>query len=153
MSTRRTRHLVCVVTVVALSGFGCSSSTSSARSTTTAPTTGVSSTTSAPVDTLAPPTVATGNEATVHALDNDFDAKHLQVRVGTTVTFLNIGHNKHNIIPDNPDQANFSKSEDDFPNGSSYTFTFTKPGTYPYYCSLHATPTAGTMRGVITVTR
>ena len=147
ISRGRLGRAIACCTLVTVAGVGCSSGSSKAgQSADAAPTT-------APVDTLAPPTVVTGKVATVKAIDNDFDAKHLQIKAGTTVRFINVGHNKHNIIPDDPKAANFSKSEDSFTHDASYTYDFTKPGTYTYYCSLHSTPTAGPMRGVITVTQ
>lgn len=122
-------------------GGGSRSDTSSATSTTVAA-----------VDTLAPATVVDSTHTVVRAIDNDFEPKHLQIAAGTTVEFLNAGHNKHNIIPIDPDAPRFSVAEQNFPIGSSYRVTFTRTGTWAYYCSLHATPTAGSMRGVITVT-
>lgn len=137
--------IAAVVTVVALAA-GCSSGGSDKSAAPAATTTPV-------VDTLAPPTVENAPSATIRVIDNDFTPKHLQVRKGTKVTFLEAGHNQHNVIPDDPAAMNFSIPETELTLGSRHTFSFDKPGTYPYYCSLHATPTAGTMRGVITVTR
>lgn len=125
---------------------GCAGGKSGTANDTTAPTSSV------PVDTLAPPDVVDATRTTVLSLDNDYRPKHLQVRAGTTVTFENVGRNKHNIIPDDPQAADFVVTEQEFPTGATFDYTFTEPGVYTYYCTLHATPTAGSMRGVITVT-
>jgi len=148
MSSRKFVAVVAVVAVAALAG-GCASGGSIAGPTTggAAPTTTVAS-----VDTLAPATVVDTSTAKVDAIDNDFDPKHLEVKAGTKVTFVNAGHNQHNIVPDDPAAADFGIDQQKFQPGTSTSFTFTKPGTYAYYCSLHATATAGSMRGVITVT-
>ncbi len=53
---------------------------------------------------------------------------------------------------DRPAKLGLLRRQDKFDPGDKATFTFAKPGTYAYYCSLHATATAGSMRGVITVT-
>ncbi len=111
------------------------------------------STDSATVDTLAPPTKVTASAVTVDAIDNDFTPKNLVIRPGTKVTFANTGHNLHDVTPAATGTFDFTVSSDKFAPGTSKTVTFTKPGTYGYFCSLHATATAGSMRGVITVAR
>lgn len=136
------------VAIAAVLFAGCSSGASVSSPTTTTP-----SATSASVDTLAPPTVHNGATATVDAIDNDYRAKHLEVKAGTKVTFVNAGHNLHDIVPNDPKTFDFGVTEADFKPGDSSSFTFAKPGTYAYYCSLHATANAGSMRGVITVTK
>jgi plastocyanin len=150
MSTRTFRAIAAVVAVATLAG-GCASGGSIAGPATSAlaPTT---TSGTATVDTLAPPTVVDTATAKVDAIDNDFDPKHLEVKAGTKVTFVNAGHNQHNIVPDDPAAADFGIDQQKFQPGTSTSFTFTEPGTYAYYCSLHATATAGSMRGVITVT-
>lgn len=148
-SARRVSTLAGLIAIVVATLAGCSSTSRPTADEATSPPTE----TTIPVDTLAPPTVVTDAATTVLSIDNDFQPKHLQVAAGTKVEFKNIGHNKHNIVPNDPKAANFSVGEDDFPTGSTHSFTFTKPGTYAYYCTLHATPTAGSMRGVITVTK
>lgn len=135
------------------SAASCASGSGGTDMTKPSTTTSPAASTTAPIDTLVPPTIVDADSVTVRSLDNDFEPRHVQIRAGTTVEFRQLGHNKHNIIPDDPSVADFSVGEDDFPLGATSRFTFTRPGTYPYYCSLHATPTAGSMRGVITVTR
>ena len=107
----------------------------------------------ASAETLAPPTRVTAASTTVEAIDNDFTPKHLEIKAGTKVTFANTGHNLHDVTAADPSSFDFSVSSDHFAPGSSKSVTFTKPGTYVYYCSLHATASVGSMRGVITVTR
>lgn len=150
----RYRRIIGIVAVVATVTVGCSSGDATAGPTTRrgASSTATAQTTTPAVDTLAPPTVVDGPTAEVDAVDNDFAAKHLQVSVGTKVTFTNAGRNQHDIVSDDPAAADFGVDQTTFQPGTTYDHTFTKPGTYAYYCSLHATATAGSMRGVITVT-
>lgn len=102
--------------------------------------------------TIAPAIVVKSAKTIVDAEDNVFVPPHLQIKAGTQVTFSNGGHNQHDVTATDPSKFDFSIVQAKFNPGESATFTFAKPGTYFYYCSLHATATAGSMRGVITVT-
>lgn len=108
-------------------------------------------TTTAPIDTLVPAVVANSRNVTIDAQDNLFVPQHSEVRVGTKVTFDNVGHNPHDVVPDDPTAFDFGIPAANFQPGASKSFTFDKPGVYQYYCSVHSTATAGPMRGVITV--
>lgn len=85
----------------------------------------------------------------VDALDNQFTPPYVEVKVGTVVTFENDGRNEHNVLP--VVDAAFAPIETAaFESGASATVTFDQPGDFPYYCSLHGTPTKG-MTGAIRV--
>ncbi len=129
------------VLVVGLSG--CGGSTPQKAETTGKPATPASTTVVTKVSAKA---------TTIDGIDDDFTPKHLEVSAGTQVTFENVGHNKHDVVPTDPSKFDFSIDQERFVPGEPTTFTFSKPGTYNYYCSLHATATAGGMRGAITVT-
>ncbi len=91
--------------------------------------------------------------ATVTVKDNVFVPRGIRIDPGTRVTFVNDGRTTHDILLGNPDQAydtSFGVSSEKFAPGASYSFTFTEPGVYPIYCSLHGTPSGG-MVGVIVV--
>jgi plastocyanin len=106
----------------------------------------------APTDTGAgkPFTDHTGqDEVTVSVRDNSFVAPYVTVSVGTTVTFENRGRNQHDVVP-SKDGAFDEVPTDDLQPGHSADVRFDEPGTYPYYCSLHGTKTAG-MVGTIRV--
>ena len=71
---------------------------------------------------------------------NTFDPSHLDIEVGETVQWVNMGGN-HNVdgstdtYPNNPDSfSSGSVSNDDW----SYSFTFTVEGDYEYECNPHA---------------
>jgi plastocyanin len=72
-----------------------------------------------------------------------FDPPALTVPEGTTVTWKNEDTAPHTVTSEGSgplDSPNLQK-------GDSWSFTFTKPGTYPYYCAVHPD-----MKGTVTVT-
>ncbi len=93
---------------------------------------------------------ATGKDAVeVQARDNTFVAQYLEVDAGTTVTFTNKGRNQHNVYP--AEEGAFATIDtDDFEPGESGEITFSEPGDYTYYCTLHGTKRKG-MVGAIRV--
>jgi plastocyanin len=90
-----------------------------------------------------------GVEAGVSAIDNTFRPDELDVQAGTEVVWSNDGRNDHNVLPAEGDE--WGVEVEDFGPDGVYRHRFTEPGTYPYYCSLHGTPTKG-MVGTIIVT-
>jgi plastocyanin len=90
---------------------------------------------------------ATGVVA-VESLDNTFRADRVEVAPGTEVRFTNVGRNDHDINPSAG--VGWGVGKEAFGPGATYSEVFTTPGEYPYYCTLHGTPTAG-MTGVIVV--
>ena len=85
----------------------------------------------------------------VGVLDNTFRPDEVEVAAGTEVVWENGGRNDHNVLPVEGDD--WGVEADDFAPGDVYSYRFTEPGTYAYYCSLHGTTTAG-MVGTIVVT-
>jgi amicyanin len=66
-------------------------------------------------------------------IDNfSFGPAALTVAVGTTVTWTNRDDIPHTVVSD--DKAFRSKVLD---TDEKFSFTFTKPGTYGYFCSIH----------------
>jgi plastocyanin len=79
---------------------------------------------------------------------NQFLPTEYQVPPGTTVTWVNLDGEEHDVLP--ADWENRIDPAFESPliaPGGSWSFTFTIPGTYSYFCDLHAN-----MVGVITVT-
>src|SRR5882762_11086735 len=71
-------------------------------------------------------------------IDNfSFGPAELTVAVGTTVTWTNVDDIPHTVVSD--DKVFKSKALD---TDEKFSFTFDKPGTYPYFCSLHPKMTA-----------
>ena len=61
-----------------------------------------------------------------------FGPQTLTVPVGTTVTWTNKDDIPHTVV--STDGVFKSKVRD---TDEQFSYTFTKPGTYPYYCSVH----------------
>jgi plastocyanin len=107
-----------------------------------------------PLPTLGTPVDLTGSQnVTIKIIDTNtnitgfwYDHPNVKIKVGTTVTWVNISSAPHTITSGTagaPDGKFDSTTQNPVlqPNnqGASSTFsvTFTKAGSYPYYCSLH----------------
>jgi uncharacterized protein (TIGR03000 family) len=74
--------------------------------------------------------------------DDYIEAEKLNVPVGTTVQWKNLGEHTHTVTSD-------SKAWDSrklYP-GEAFSHTFDRPGTYSYHCAMHPR----SMRGVVVV--
>jgi plastocyanin len=77
-------------------------------------------------------------------IDNfTFQPKELEVGVGTTVTWQNADDVPHTATSKDDPQTFDSGALD---TDDKFTFTFSKPGKYPYYCKVHPH-----MTGLVTV--
>jgi plastocyanin len=73
-------------------------------------------------------------------IDNfSFGPVALTVSVGTTVTWTNRDDIPHTVVSSDDPKAFKSKVLD---TDEKFSFTFSKAGTYPYFCSLHPKMTA-----------
>ena len=75
-------------------------------------------------------------QASADALSIDhftFTPQTLTVKAGTTVTWTNKDDIPHGIASDN----NAFKRSPALDTDDSYSFTFTTPGTYQYFCYVH----------------
>lgn len=81
-----------------------------------------------------PSTLATtaGNGLQVIITNRSYDPQEITVKVGDTVTWVNQDAPQHDVVANN---GEFKSKL--FDKGQSFRFTFTKAGTYPYYCSIH----------------
>jgi plastocyanin len=95
--------------------------------------------------TLAP--VQSGT-VTISARDNSFVPQNVTVTAGTKLVWNNDGRNDHNIVPDG--NTPFGVETSAFGPKATYEYVADKPGTYPYYCSIHGTSTKG-MIGTVQV--
>jgi plastocyanin len=118
----------------------------------TGPSTGASATPTdtavpAPTNTAAP--VPTANPNTVMiggALGNfKFEPASLTVKVGAKVTWVNDTQAPHTATSDSGSAVTWDSGLLD--PGGSFSFTFTKAGTFTYHCSVHSY-----MHGTIVVT-
>jgi amicyanin len=67
-----------------------------------------------------------------------FGPQNLTVKAGTTVTWINVDNMPHTVVSPNTFRSKMLDT------GGTYSFTFTTPGTYKYFCSLHP-PMTGTV--------
>jgi plastocyanin len=93
---------------------------------------------------------AAGKVSTVHAqtatstgsevkIDNfTFAPKDLTIPAGTVVRWINRDDIPHTVVSD--DKTTFKSKALD--TDDSFSYTFTKPGTYSYFCSIHPKMTA-----------
>jgi len=77
------------------------------------------------------------SEVTVKIDNFSFSPATITVPVGTTVRWTNHDDIPHTVVSD--DKAFKSKVLD---TDEQFTYTFTKPGTYSYFCSVHPKMTA-----------
>ena len=71
-------------------------------------------------------------EATISIDNFTFAPERLTLRAGTTVTWRNADDIPHTVTS----SARLFKSSA-LDTDDTYSFTFTEPGTYEYFCSLH----------------
>lgn len=72
-------------------------------------------------------------------IDNfSFGPQSLSVKAGTEVTWVNHDDIPHTVVSE--DLITFRSRALD--TDESWSFTFTKPGTYTYFCSIHPKMTA-----------
>jgi len=78
------------------------------------------------------------SESATVKIDNfSFGTASLTVAAGTTVTWTNNDDVPHTVVSD--DKLFKSKALD---TDDKFSYTFTKPGTYNYFCSVHPKMTA-----------
>jgi plastocyanin len=78
------------------------------------------------------PMPALAADAAVKIDNFTFDPPRLVVKAGTTVTWQNNDDIPHTVVASGKGFRSKTLDTDD-----KYTFTFTTPGSYEYFCSLH----------------
>lgn len=91
---------------------------------------------------------STGEERTitVHELNYAFLPLQMTIPTGTTVIWVNDEQPKHTATADD---GLFDSGDQSL--GDTYSYTFTEPGTYPYFCRYHGDVGVVGMAGIITV--
>ena len=86
---------------------------------------------------------STGQDAVeIDVRDNTFGPQYITVSPGTEITFTNNGRNPHNALP--VEEGAFEDVPvDELQPDDQAARSFDEPGDYPYYCSLHGTPSRG----------
>ena len=80
----------------------------------------------------APADAETASEATVKIDNFSFSPASITVPVGATVRWTNADDIPHTVVSD--DKTFKSRALD---TDEQFNYTFTKPGTYSYFCSIH----------------
>jgi plastocyanin len=73
------------------------------------------------------------NDATIHIDNFAFSPQTLRVAAGTKVTWVNRDDMIHTIVDENKSAFKSTPMDTD----QSFSFVFSKPGTYRYFCSIH----------------
>ncbi len=92
-------------------------------------------------------TPPTATQTTVTVSNLKFEPRTLRVKAGTTVTWLN-KEGAHTVAADKG-----AFESDTLSAGQSFSYKFTKPGKYPYYCTFHGSKGGHDMAGVIVVVK
>lgn len=104
-----------------------------------------------PADTT--PTVEpTGVVIAITALDNSFRPTAAEARVGDQVVWENRGRNEHDVLSIEgtlEDGTAWGVTVEQFQPGDIFTHTFTEPGEYRYYCTIHGTTDVGMVGTVV----
>lgn len=87
-----------------------------------------------------------GGQAQVQIGDNTFTANTLQVPVGTTIVWTHQGQRRHTVTADDGSFDSGTLQKD-----GTFQYTFTAPGEYPYFCTIHGGAGGNGMAGVIRV--
>jgi plastocyanin len=75
--------------------------------------------------------------------DNSFDPNPIEIKAGESVTWTNNDNEIHDITSGNEEEGNMGHefSSGVLSSGKSFSHTFDKAGTYPYFCSFHESMT------------
>jgi plastocyanin len=82
------------------------------------------------------PRLAMAIGAAVKIDNRSFDPENISIAAGATVTWTNNDDVPHVVASDEMFKSKALHTDDHF------SFTFTKPGTYNYYCAIHPQMTA-----------
>ena len=66
-----------------------------------------------------------------------FSPMTLTIKVGTKVTWTNMTQAPHTVTSDDGTSFDSGISNPIAASGGTYSFTFTKAGTFPYHCQIH----------------
>lgn len=66
-----------------------------------------------------------------------FSPTTLTIKAGTTVVWKNVTSVAHTVTSDDGKSFDSGTSNPVAPQSGTFSFTFTKPGTYAYHCSFH----------------
>lgn len=94
-----------------------------------------------------PPQNTQAGSVSVSAFDDYFSPRTITVSAGTMVIWRNAGAMAHTVTADN---GAFNSGT--INPGGTYSYVFSTPGTYNYYCIFHGGPGGVGMAGTVIVT-
>jgi plastocyanin len=94
-------------------------------------------TTSGSSDTPVAPLPTAQAVAQVNLVNTTFQPQQIEVAVGTTVTWTNQDTVAHTVTAGPRDNPSGLFDSGNMEAGGTFSFTFTEPGTYEYFCSPH----------------
>lgn len=68
-----------------------------------------------------------------------FQPSPLEITVGNTVTWTNRDAVEHSVTSGTPSDPSGVFDSGFFTEGQRFSYTFTQPGTYPFFCARHPT--------------
>ncbi|QOZ24794.1 Amicyanin [Bradyrhizobium ivorense] len=80
---------------------------------------------------LLPVSAARADDTAIHIDNFVFEPAKLDIKTGTTVTWTNRDDIPHTVVCAGKFRSKTMDTDD------SFSFTFTAPGEYKYFCSLH----------------
>ncbi|MCC8936470.1 cupredoxin domain-containing protein [Bradyrhizobium ivorense] len=80
---------------------------------------------------LLPVSAARADDTAIHIDNFVFEPAKLDIKAGTTVTWTNRDDIPHTVVCAGKFRSKTMDTDD------SFSFTFTAPGEYKYFCSLH----------------
>lgn len=129
----------------------CGGGTTSSSGSTPTAATGTTPTATTAGTTPTATTAASNGQAVTITTDSSgsfaFSPATLTVKVGTKVTWTNMTQTGHTVTSDDGKSFDSGISNPIAASGGTYSFTFTKAGTFPYHCQIHPF-----MKATITVT-
>jgi plastocyanin len=129
----------------------CGGGTTSSSGSTPTAATGTTPTATTAGTTPTATTAASNGQAVTITTDSSgsfaFSPATLTVKVGTKVTWTNMTQAGHTVTSDDSKSFDSGISNPIAASGGTYSFTFTKAGTFPYHCQIHPF-----MKATITVT-
>ena len=78
---------------------------------------------------------------TISVGDNFYSPSQLRIKTGTTVTWVFNGNNPHTVTSSNGNTLSSGTQN----QGARFTFRFSAPGTYQYFCTVHGQSMSGTV--------
>jgi plastocyanin len=97
-----------------------------------------------------------GGGSRVEVVDSNFKPREISVAVGTKVTWFQTGTLQHDVTAEDGSFDSHPDCSVGDPSkcmnaGDEFAHTFSKPGTIPYYCTLHGAKGGAGMAGTIIV--